>query len=256
MGIRLRSATKRPATKNPSRRATRDARLLEQIQIRRRGSRGTYGTPCLHRTCGPRACGSVANVSRVCSSSPGLEGVSRRLHPHLGGHARSRGGAECLDRPRHRRAGADTSAQRARADGPGYDASAMPAATSSSLRSRLPVRGRRRPALDVVGRGLLRRHVRRPVLRRSNASSSIGSRCARRAPRVVRLRRGLDLRRRHSRMTSRRSPSNESGLPRSAGPARNLVSIDAACGAAAIPGLHHVMTGEQDRSDTCPRKPR
>jgi len=66
------------AARRPSRRATEDARLLEQIRVFHRGSRGTYGTPRLHRDL--RAAGTRVGRKRVARllKQAGLRGVSRR----------------------------------------------------------------------------------------------------------------------------------------------------------------------------------
>ena len=62
----------------PSRRATQDAALLEQIRAFHTASRGTYGTPRIHRDL--RAAGMRVGRKRVARllQQAGLRGVSRR----------------------------------------------------------------------------------------------------------------------------------------------------------------------------------
>jgi putative transposase len=64
--------------RRPSRRATKDAELLEQIRDFHRASRGTYGTPRIHRDL--RAAGVCVGRKRVARllKQAGLQGVSRR----------------------------------------------------------------------------------------------------------------------------------------------------------------------------------
>jgi putative transposase len=64
--------------RRPSRRATQDAALLEQIQAFHQASRGTYGTPRIHRDL--RAAGVRVGRKRVARllKQAGLRGVSRR----------------------------------------------------------------------------------------------------------------------------------------------------------------------------------
>lgn len=66
------------ALRGPSRRATKDARLLEQIRQFHEVSRGTYGTPRIHRDL--RAAGVRVGRKRVARllKQAGLQGVSRR----------------------------------------------------------------------------------------------------------------------------------------------------------------------------------
>jgi putative transposase len=64
--------------RRPSHRATQDAELLEQIRDFHRASRGTYGTPRIHRDL--RAAGVRVGRKRVARllKQAGLRGVSRR----------------------------------------------------------------------------------------------------------------------------------------------------------------------------------
>src|SRR6266852_948785 len=64
--------------RRPSRRATGDAELLEQIRRFHHASRGTYGTPRIHRDL--RAAGVRVGRKRVARlpKQAGLRGVSRR----------------------------------------------------------------------------------------------------------------------------------------------------------------------------------
>jgi putative transposase len=64
--------------RRPSRRATTDAELLEQIRHFHQASRGTYGTPRIHRDL--RAAGVRISRKRVARllKQAGLRGVSRR----------------------------------------------------------------------------------------------------------------------------------------------------------------------------------
>ena len=64
--------------RRPSRRATKDAELLEQIRAFHQASRGTYGTPRIHRDL--RAAGVRVGRKRVARllQQAGLRGVSRR----------------------------------------------------------------------------------------------------------------------------------------------------------------------------------
>ena len=64
--------------RRPSRRATKDAELLEQIRAFHQASRGTYGTPRIHRDL--RAAGVRLGRKRVARllKQAGLRGVSRR----------------------------------------------------------------------------------------------------------------------------------------------------------------------------------
>jgi putative transposase len=64
--------------RRPSRRATKDAELLKQIRDFHRTSRGTYGTPRIHRDL--RAAGVRVGRKRVARllKQAGLRGVSRR----------------------------------------------------------------------------------------------------------------------------------------------------------------------------------
>ncbi len=66
------------ARRRPSRRATDDARLLEQIRQFHVASRGTYGAPRIHRVV--RAAGVRVGRKRVARllKAAGLRGVSRR----------------------------------------------------------------------------------------------------------------------------------------------------------------------------------
>jgi transposase InsO family protein len=69
------------AARQPSRRATDDARLLEQIRTFHRASRGTYGAPRIHRDL--RDAGVRVGRKRVARllKQAGLRGVSRRKWP-------------------------------------------------------------------------------------------------------------------------------------------------------------------------------
>jgi putative transposase len=66
------------ANRRPSRRAVQDAALLDQIRVFHRTSRGTYGTPRIHRDL--RAAGVRVGRKRVARlmKQAGLRGVSRR----------------------------------------------------------------------------------------------------------------------------------------------------------------------------------
>jgi putative transposase len=68
-------------SRRPSRRAVEDAQLLEQIRGFHQASRGTYGTPRLHRDL--RAAGVRVGRKRVARllKQAGLRGVSRRKWP-------------------------------------------------------------------------------------------------------------------------------------------------------------------------------
>ncbi len=68
-------------SRRPSRRTIEDARLLEQIRGFHQASRGTYGTPRIHRDL--RAAGVRVGRKRVARllKSAGLRGVSRRKWP-------------------------------------------------------------------------------------------------------------------------------------------------------------------------------
>ncbi len=68
-------------TRRPSRRATEDARLLEQIRQSHHASRGTYGAPRIHRDL--QAAGVRVSRKRVARllKQTGVQGVSRRKWP-------------------------------------------------------------------------------------------------------------------------------------------------------------------------------
>jgi putative transposase len=68
-------------TRHPNRRTTEDAWLLEQIRAFHQASRGTYGTPRIHRDL--RAAGVRVGRKRVARllKQAGLRGVSRRKWP-------------------------------------------------------------------------------------------------------------------------------------------------------------------------------